>query len=159
MRGKERLIALELLDQSDIWIDGRGVAHRIERMDLRHIENVRDYLLRAGGLLAETLYQRASRGPQPSGSVAIDGYETVLAGLEAACEDPGSWLEQTPLLEALNKRLTGISHKVASVREVSVVIRLKVSDGQSLNEVRHSLDRAMRNLEHEHEIEEIAEGR
>lgn len=105
MNGAERMSVLDLLGQGEIWINGGGETLRISEMELRHIRNVRAYLLRSGRVLAEQAYHRIAFGPQPSGDMASDAFDAILEELTDATLNPEPWLEKSELIQAFDARL------------------------------------------------------
>lgn len=105
MKGAERLTAIDLLGQGEIWVDSQGVTHEIAGMELRYARNIRTYLTRNGRALAEQAYHRVAFGMQPSGDMACDAVDAILEELLAAIEDPERWLADSELVKALDARL------------------------------------------------------
>lgn len=105
MRGAERVTAVELLGQGEIWVDSQGVTHKIDEMEPRYLQHVRAFLLRNGRALAEQAYARVAFGPQPSGDMACDAVDAILRELEEATLNPEPWLERSALIQALDARL------------------------------------------------------
>lgn len=160
MTWNDRPDALELLMQSEIWVDGAGVTHRVEHMDLRHVDNVRAYLMRNGRTLAEAAWRDAISGMRPNGDQATAAFESVLDELTTACENPQPWLERTPLIEAFDRRLGRTNEELfAEAREIEVTVKLTVTESQGGDAVRRSLEEALGGLDCEYEIENFTERR
>lgn len=118
MKGAERVNAIELLGQGRIWVDADGAEREIATMDLRHVQNVRNYLMRNGSELAEQAYARVAFGPQPSGDMACDAVDSMLSELEDAAQNPEPWLARSPLFQALDARLAPPHVEVTYVDQV-----------------------------------------
>lgn len=105
MKGAERMTAVDLLGQGEIWVDSQGTTYKISEMEPRYVHNVRSYLLRNGRALAEQAYHRVAFGMQPSGDMACDAVDAILEELLDAIENPGRWLERSELVQALDARI------------------------------------------------------
>lgn len=94
----------DLLNQGEIWIDREGRRLAISEMNPTHCQNVRNFLMRNSGGFLSAVYHRVLNGPQPSGDMASDGFDGILAELEEASRDPIAWITGQPLLVALAAR-------------------------------------------------------
>lgn len=159
MRRKDQPDALELLGQSDIWIDGQGVRHFVRKMELRHIRNTRAWIMRNGTLLADQAYREMISGFHPTGEEASSAFDTVLERLLAAHEDPVPWLEESELIQAFDERLGPDRKDELGTREITVTLKLTVPNHREGDEVRHSLERVLTGLKWQSRIEDFTEGR
>jgi hypothetical protein len=98
----------DLLDQDQVWRDGRGDILRLDDMDPGYCARVRSFCLRrAEAVLTYTLYAMTF-GPMPSGDVAVDCFNREFDMITAEGEDPKGWLTRFPLLTALKYRSEGL---------------------------------------------------
>lgn len=150
---------IELLMQDDVWVDGNGVTHRVETMDLRHCRNVHALLLRNAASLVHSAEASAMAGPMLYGDVARDGFNGVLDELDQATMDPEAWVRQQPLMEALETRIytSGGRFEERTFRTVAVTVRLKVGTTDSDDAVRRGLDQALRNTGYEYTMTLVPE--
>lgn len=159
MRRKDQPDMLELIDQSDIWIDGQGVTHFVSKMDLRHIENARAYVMRQGTLLADQAYQGMSQNPYPGDEAASASFEGALDELVEAQVNPVPWLERSPLIQAFDGRLKEANRKAPGTRDITVTLKIAVPNHRGADEVRRSLERVLADLKWEIKMEDFKEGR
>lgn len=99
----DRPSTLDLLHQSEIWIDADGNTHQISDMEIRHARNVIRMLERN----AERLHLQQGfsflSGPEPSGDMACDAFDSMMD--EFGNMDALIWLRSTDLVQALYQRI------------------------------------------------------
>ncbi|WP_433357843.1 helix-turn-helix domain-containing protein (plasmid) [Microtetraspora malaysiensis] len=88
-------------EQSEIWIDGDGQAHRIPEMEPEYSARCLDWLSRNAAAIVATMLDQERRTPMPDldtvahDSVAGDSQDAAMV------ENPHAWMGQTELVFAL----------------------------------------------------------
>lgn len=86
-----------VFEQHQVWVDVNGTEHEIESMPLDYVENVIRFCRRR----AVSIYVLVADGRDHEGSLDMESDEPPLSvGI-----DFNGWLEQTPLMRALRRRL------------------------------------------------------
>lgn len=99
----DRPSTLDLLHQSEIWIDADGNTHQIPDMEIRHARNVIRLLERKAAQIHDAESWDYVSGPGPSGDVACDAFEAEMERFMSA--DPLEWVRSTDLVQALYQRI------------------------------------------------------
>lgn len=152
MRSKDQPDALELLDQSEIWIDGQGFEHRIAEMEIRHLQNVRLWIFRNGAQLALQAENQVHSGFVPQGEEAMNGFNSMLNELEWACRNPDEWLLRSDLIQAIDERLKSKKEEPIGTREVVVTLALKVPNNRGDGMLRRDLKQALQAVKCEYRL-------
>jgi hypothetical protein len=95
-----------LLDQDEVWVDAKGVAHQITEMEPGYCRNVIRFLEQRAEAIAHQIAAYTASVPLPPiDTVAYDDVSTsIAADTAAAMRNPLAWLAQAPLLVALRQR-------------------------------------------------------
>lgn len=149
-----------LVFQDEIWVDGQKRVHRIADMDIHHARNTHKYLTghRVARMCLDSISAAYLSGPMPSGDVAVDGYESGLRELEEAERNPVEWIRSTPLAQALAERGWGNSTgevKKPDSREIPVVLKVRIKDGDNADVVEHDIRNALEALPYDIEIMDL----
>lgn len=99
----ERPSALDLLYQSEIWIDADGHTHQIADMETRHARNVIRMLERKANHFHSAANWGYVSGPGPSGDAACDAFNAEMDRFMDA--DPLEWIRSSDLVQALYERI------------------------------------------------------
>ena len=97
--------------QHQVWVDYWGNEHEIETMPLEYVRNVIGFCRRQAWRILVFAFLDAleacitARADEGEANAAV----AELEALVEASSDPGAWLEQTPLLRALRRRLAGVA--------------------------------------------------
>lgn len=98
---------MRILDQDEFWVTASGSRTRVEDMEVSHCANAYAFVLRRLPLLAAKEVEQMLSGPGPSGDMACDAFDGELARLEHIAFDPASFVAQSPLMQALERRSRG----------------------------------------------------
>jgi len=132
---------VELLGQDEYWVDGLGRIRRIADMDRAYCENVREFLIRQAGGFAQWQLRRVLSGPQPSGDMACDAFDSMTEELVEATRNPQAWILRKPLLHALQARIDIKKEKKKKKhrkRYITVVLRLESAEGLNPGDVENA---------------------
>lgn len=98
----------DMLDQDEFWVDYTRRKVRIDQMLPTHAENALRFIIRKlPGLVTADLFAMA-RGPQPSGDVACDAFDSEMSRMEDAAANPEEFVRRSPLGIALERRSQGL---------------------------------------------------
>lgn len=132
---------VELLEQDEYWIDGLGRIRRLVDMDRSYCGNVREFLLKQAGGFAQWRLQRMLSGPQPSGDMACDAFDSMTEELMWATRNSQTWMLRKPLLHALQARIDdkpGKKKKKHRKRQIVVVLRMESVEGMTAGDVENA---------------------
>lgn len=96
-----RTTLVERLNQSEFWYTADGRAIRPADMEPQHRQNTIAWLERHAQSLHFQYTWSLIHGPQPSGEMACDAFDSMLDELEE--QDPLEWLNEQPLMQALRQ--------------------------------------------------------
>lgn len=93
----------DLLYQGEVWVSTDGPI-RVEDMTAAHASRAYHWVLRQAQHVLLREQMSMTFGPQPSGDMACDAFNSALEELYDHTDNPEAWLSGTPLLRALGVR-------------------------------------------------------
>lgn len=91
---------IDILHQSEVWVDANGVEHYIPFMSPRHKRNVVKFLERnASTICTHVALDIMSQTHMITGEQALI---EIDRGIERMEQNPVDWIHDLPLMEALN---------------------------------------------------------
>jgi hypothetical protein len=97
-----RLTAIDLIDQDEVWCDSTGEVKPLTDLDDQHITNLKGWLLRnAPKLHSMRSSQMCYFAQHLNGEMALDAIDIEIGHHEQ--QNPFLWMEECPLLQAINR--------------------------------------------------------
>lgn len=146
---------LQLLTQTENWVDGSGKTWRISDMNPSHRENVYSFLLRIAPGLASQAYDQLAAGLAPQGEMARDAHDATTDELADAVIEPLAWIAQQPLITALRESLNGPAAPEETCRAV-LTLRLEVPLWETESTVQRHIERQLKGLRYPYEVGRLA---
>jgi hypothetical protein len=99
-------ILLEVLDQDQTWTDVHGTVHQISDMEPRYCRNVAAFLRRRADEIGEVRMWTMTciSLPDECSQAYLSVTDDIDREMARITSDPVSWLNQQPLLVALERR-------------------------------------------------------
>lgn len=152
---------IDLIHQDRVWVDKNKTVHLIDKMDIRHAQNIFRYLTEGSKprMVADWMLGALMSGPHPNGEMAQDAFDSETERLMILRDDEDlarEWLLGQPLLKALaaraRERYGSPQGTEPQHRTLTFVVQVKVVHGAYDAPVEHDIEEALNGLGYEIEI-------